>query len=503
MTHFSPKLRNVVVATAVSFLFAFGLFASSAAAVSAGPPTTSPPNADGTHTHPDPHAEPHPNEHAYGKVDPPPAPTPPPTPAPTPPPTPTPAPTPGTTATPGVTPTVTQTPAKKTAATVPVPPRAGELPTLPLAEPVPVPVPVIAQPSDTHDPFTVTEVPDRSAPGTPSVLSHGMITLSDIISNPLIAATAGFLGIALVMLVLVANEFVGEALSHQYALLAGFLRRRRRLAAWSDRVSTLILAHPVVSSIALIGATSSIFTLVDPSLGLDLVSLRLWLSCAVAIILINYVSILITGIVTTRIWGVHTMVRIMPWGLAVAVVGVILSRVLNVSPGFLVGAILGIAAVSQASARLVARVVQTRAVVVLAVSVSAWLLLELVPVFAVDDPRAFWSALATDSLVATSAAGLTALVVGLLPLSLLEGGELYHYSRREWAITFGAAALAFCLIEIPSAADWLDIGNSLTTWTVIAACAIGIAAAVYVISWRLNRRVAIDAPEERREKVSH
>lgn len=453
MTHVPARPRAIGAVVLLALLIVIGLLTASPAAAE--------------HGQPNPHATDHPNDNAYGKST---------------------APKTGTTngGTSKVAPSKTPTP---TATASP----GTDLDTLAFHEGR------ATRHTSSGSTAPVREL-DRSEPGSPSVLGSGVVTIADLIEHPEVAATAGFFGVALVMLVFITTEFLGEALAHQYSLFAGFLRRKRKLAVWSDRVAAWISAHPAVSAVCLVAATSSVFTLVDPSLGLDLVSLRMWLSCAAAIIVINYLSILLTGYVTTRVWGVHTIVRIMPWGLAVAVVAVGVSRVLNVSPGFLVGAILGISALGEPGGRLVSRVVQTRTAVVLVIAITAWLLVGLVPTLAPEDPRAFWTQLATESLVAIAAAGLTAILVGLLPFSLLEGGELYRYSRKEWAITFGVTALAFCIIEVPAAANLLAVDNSLGTWIIVAVCILVIAGAVYLLSLRVEGRHR-SVPEREKEEV--
>ena len=450
MSHVPAQPRAIGAVVLLLLSLALGLLAASPAAAG--------------DAQPNPHATDHPNENAFGKSVAPAAPA-----------APAPAPASGG--------TVDLTPSPIPSPTV-TPGALGELSTLALVTDRP-----LGRRAAHMAPSAPPVVePSRDEPGTPSTLGSHVVTLADLVRHPEVPATAGFLGVALVMLVFVTTEFLGEALAHQYSLFAGFLRRQRKLAHWSDRVADWIVAHRGVSAVALVAATSSVFTLVDPSLGLDLVSLRMWLSCAVAIIVINYLSILATDYVSGRLWNVHTVVRVMPWGLAVAVVAVGLSRVLNISPGFLVGAILGISALGEPGGRLVSRVVQTRTAVVLVIAVGAWLLVGAMPALDPRDSRAFWSQLTTESLVAISAAGLTAILVSLLPFSLLEGGELYRYSRREWAVTFGVTALAFCVIEVPAAANLLAVDNSLGTWIIVAACILVIAGAVYLLSLRVTGR---------------
>ena len=320
--------------------------------------------------------------------------------------------------------------------------------------------------------------------GAPPVLASGLISPIEILSNPLVTATAGSVGLALVLLVFVPAEFFGEALAGHYRTFAGAVGRRRGIGEFLSRVAAWIATHRILTSVLLVLATSAVFSFVDPNFGADLTSMRLIMSCAISILLVNFVSAGITELVAGRLWQIPTRLTVMPWGLLAAILGVISSRVLNFAPGFLLGSIIGVSIVGEVTKRLEARVVVLWSTVVWSIAVGAWLLGGLVPVLPVDHPMAFLAALAGDALAATTAAGLTAVVVALLPIALFDGGELFAYSKVQWAIAFGIAVASFSLVIVPSAGNWLELGEGLRNWLILTVSFIVLAIIVYLFARR-------------------
>lgn len=328
--------------------------------------------------------------------------------------------------------------------------------------------------------------PHRSQPGAVSALGIGLVSPAEILGDPVALATAGSLGLALVLLVLVPAEFFGEALASHYGSMGSFFTRRQKLKRALERAAAWIESNRFLAGGALVLVTSVVFCFVDPGFGLDLTSLRLLLSCAASILLVNFLSAGITERVAEKAWKVPTRLEVMPWGLAIAIVGVVASRLLSFSPGFLIGSIIGVSVVGAVSKKLEMRVILLWSAVVWVVAMLAWALAPLVPTLPATHPASFFTALMSDSLTATAAAGLTALVVALLPIALFDGGELFKHSKLRWAIAFGIAVASFSIVVLPSASNWLGLGDGLVTWLLLTLAFIAIAVVVYLLALRRN-----------------
>jgi hypothetical protein len=327
---------------------------------------------------------------------------------------------------------------------------------------------------------------NRQQPGAPSALSTPLVQPIAMLSDPLALATAGSLGLALVLLVLVPAEFFGEALANHYGAFAGFFSRRKRLTTFVEDLGTWIEENRFWAGAALIAVTSVVFCFVDPGFGFDLTSLRLLLACAGSILLVNFLSSGVTERIAEKAWKVPTRLEVMPWGLAIAIVGVIASRLLNFSPGFLIGSIIGVSVVAEVGRKLEARVIITWCTSVWAIAMASWVLAPLVPSLPEQHPASFFTALLGDTLTATAAGGLTALLVALLPIALFDGGELFRYSKLRWAIAFGIAVASFSIVVLPSASNWLGLGDGLLTWLLLTLGFITLAIVAYLVAVRKN-----------------
>jgi hypothetical protein len=151
-----------------------------------------------------------------------------------------------------------------------------------------------------------------------------------------------------------------------------------------------------------------------------------------------------------------------PLGILLAVVGVLLSRIIEFSPGFLIGLVLGITVLSTTSAAQRAKVTLVQAGVVFGLSMLGWAAYSILS--ATTSPDSFATALAFETTAAITAEGLTALVVGMLPFKLLDGSEVAAYSRWLWAAVYAFIAGAWILVVLPSA--WTEQTGSI--WTTVA-----------------------------------
>lgn len=359
----------------------------------------------------------------------------------------------------------------------------------------PIHVVVVGPATSPESPTAAGDAQDASSrndPGAASALTKAIAPPLDILTNPLIVVTAGALGLALVLLVVVPGEFFGEAIASQYSVLGGFFARRRRLRSAAASLRHWVDTHRTIAGAILIAVTSLVFCFVDPGFGFDLTSLRLLFSCAVSILIVNFASAGITELIAERTWGVPTRLTVMPWGLLIAVIGVLVSRLIDFSPGFLIGSIIGVSIVGEVAAKLEARVILLWSGSLWALAMAAWVATGPVHALVTREPNSFWAALLDDSLVATASAGMTALIVALLPIALFDGGALYRYSKLRWSIAFGVSVASFAIVVLPDAANWIYVGSGLGQWLIASSIFIAVAIGAYLYFVRRSRRVSAE-----------
>ncbi len=304
---------------------------------------------------------------------------------------------------------------------------------------------------------------DRDDPVAPNTLSRSLPTLGDILGNPLVLAAAAGSSLALLLLVAFPAELLNSTLDENYERIFGRIRRPK--LPWLERLRNRLRRAPVVGGLALTTLAALVLSFSDPRFGFDLVSLRLFLACAIGMFVLGYVANVVTSVILRRRWSIASVIELQPFGLLVALAGVVLSRLLDFAPGLLVGLVLGLSLSASAKLRDEARYVLTWAGVVLGLAIAGWLAYSIVD--GVVAPDAFGGALLDDTLVAVATEGISGLVIGLLPIGFLDGRSLYRHSRMQWLGTYLVALVAFFVVVVPSGALWGDIRGPFWIWLAV------------------------------------
>jgi hypothetical protein len=327
---------------------------------------------------------------------------------------------------------------------------------------------------------------DRSNPAAPSALTDSIAPLRLVIDNPVTIAIAGGLALALLFLVALPTELLNSSLSSNSSRLGRvygtFDRAMTRAQDWLIRVTR----SRAVAAAALVVIVAIIYGFVDPGFGFDLVSLRLVLSLGIAFFILSFVASWISGIIIRRAWGAIGVVAMQPTIILFAVIGVIVARILEFSPGFLVGVAIGLELL-QASKQVTARAVFVQIGVVTGLALAAWVVYS---VFTPGDD--FVGMLVDDTMVAVTAEGLTGALIAVFPLKFLDGRELWEVSKRLWAAAFLLVAVAFALLVLPTAVEGTDVAD-YGVWLLVFAVFGAVSLAVWVIFVRAEKRAAVSA----------
>jgi hypothetical protein len=315
---------------------------------------------------------------------------------------------------------------------------------------------------------------ERDDPAAASSLTHSIGTLGELFSNPVVVGAAAAAGLALLLLVAFPAELLNSTISEQYRRFARHLPRLR--GGWLRRFAAWLGRAPLLGGLGVTIAAAVIFGFADPGFGFDVTSLRLVLSCAIALFIVGYLASSIAGVIIRRRWALSTTMELKPLGLILAVIGVVMSRILDFSPGFMLGLILGISLVGSTTVaeRAKATLVQAGAVFVLAM--LGWVGYSILS--ATTAPDSFGSALAFDTMVAVTTEGLTALFIGMLPFRFLDGQSVFAFSRVIWAASFVLSAVAFLLVVLPT--SWGQVTGSLWLWVSVVGGFAVVALGIYL-----------------------
>ena len=297
---------------------------------------------------------------------------------------------------------------------------------------------------------------ERANAASPSAISNSIPTIDRIFRTPLLPVLSGGLALAILLLVAFPAELLNSTLASNtrrpgrwYAAIENGVDRATDWFVSVTRTRALAAAVLVV-------LTSLFFGFVDPDCGFDPVSVRMTVSLAIGLFIVTYVSSWISGAIIRRVWQIETRVSLQPAALVFAVIGVIVARVLEFSPGFLTGLPHRSRHRSRPGTRVGAphrvRAILTNIGVIVGLSVLAWVGFSIISAVMTGEPTAV-GLLVSDALVATTAEGLTAAPAALLPLGFLDGHGVFRRSKLLGAGSFAAVATVFSLIVLPTAAD--------------------------------------------------
>lgn len=332
---------------------------------------------------------------------------------------------------------------------------------------------------------------DRTQPAAPNTLSQSLPTLQDVVGNPIVLAAATGSSLALLFLVALPAELLNSTLDENYERIFGRIRRPK--LPWLDRLRNRLRRTPVVGGLALTTLAALVLSFSDPRFGFDLTSLRLFLACAIGMFVLGWVASVITGAILKRRWSIASVIELQPFGLLIALAGVVLSRLLDFAPGLLIGLVLGLSLSASAKLRDEARYVLTWAGVVLGLSIVGWLGYSFFS--GVVAPDTFGGALVDDTFVAVATEGISGLVIGLLPIGFLDGRSLYRHSRLQWLGTYLVALVAFFAIVVPSGALWGDIQGPFWIWLAVLLAFAALCVGVY-LWFRAHPEAESESPDD-------
>lgn len=260
-----------------------------------------------------------------------------------------------------------------------------------------------------------------------------------------IATNIVFAGVTLWVLFssVLLNQVLQDNRSFIDAKTARIARPIRRLG----RRPSAVAGHgaTVVTMLAVLGITGLVYEFLNPEFGLNRGSLLLFLSSVLGVGILTYVCSGLEAAVTRRGHGIAAAVRPFPAAIAVSVVAVALSRLVNLQPGVVYGfvASAAITGPGQVEGRKQGAITVFPVVAALALSVVALAIVE--PIRANEQAAAsFLGQLAIGAGIIIFIGGIEGVAFNMIPLAVTDGGKLFAWRKPVWAgIALVAAFLAW------------------------------------------------------------
>jgi hypothetical protein len=319
--------------------------------------------------------------------------------------------------------------------------------------------PGVAGPPTTKAPsglgLKAAAAPIASSIGTPGEVFHSM-------GHNLVNAG---ITVAVLLFITFPATIFNNTFSSNYGeillMIASFRRRVRRAFGLKDRVLVAAPSNlPAVKEnadepgrtgrlgfLGVLVLGSILGGLLDPKFGLNRQSATdlgaTFVSFAIGALFSWYI---------TKVFRQHhkyptsTYLRALPFGLAVAVLCVLISRFTHFEPGYLYGVVVGIAFAESLEERHNAHLTVISTFSTLAVALIAWFIWVPVNHIALNHVGNVPIGLVDDVLGSIFVGGLVGTVVGLMPLSMMPGGTLLRWRKDVWVVVFFIAV--FLLVEI-------------------------------------------------------
>lgn len=329
-----------------------------------------------------------------------------------------------------------------------------------------VPPSVETQPAPTADKPAAAPAETASPTIAPNILTRALGTIGDVLSHPGKVGSALAIGLVLIIFATLPAHLLNATIAEQYERFVRRIPKPKKAPHWFAAMVAWFVREPAVGALSIIVVTALLFGFADPNFGFTLASLRLFLACAIALFFVGFLANTATRVVMKRQWNVDVRISVRPLGLVMTVVGVVLSRFLHFSPGFLVGLILGLSIANKAAQSEAWKAVLIRSLLVLGMGLGAWVAYSALASEPLRE-ETFGSALLSETLVAITTEGLVALVVVLLPFRFLEGERLYQRSRALWAGVYLVSIVSFFVAVVSWDGNWQVLGNSFWLWLVV------------------------------------
>ena len=239
----------------------------------------------------------------------------------------------------------------------------------------------------------------------------------------------------------------------------------------SDRTRTFVICT-VLAGVVL--------GFLSPDFGMNGSSAVLVAGFSVALVIMSLGFSLPAAFAIHRRTGEWGKPNFLPGSLAISVVLVVLSRMLEFQPGYFYGAMAGLAFASALSARDVGRITAENWLFALVLSMGAWALHAPVAE-AASQPDAGWFVIALETcLVLIFLWGIESLAVAMLPMRFLDGRKIIDWNRPMWSVLmFLGVFAAFHVLFSPEsgyiAQSWGDAGiGVMTLFVVFGAISVGL-----------------------------
>jgi hypothetical protein len=211
-------------------------------------------------------------------------------------------------------------------------------------------------------------------------------------------------------------------------------------------------------------AASLISSFVNPSLGLNPASLRVFLSILVSFLLDAVAGwFLLILFVRRAMPSATARFHFAPASLVIVLVAVLFTRITGFAPGIVFGLVAGVAFGAIAATADKARHTMISLGYSFVLAIIGWAGYSAIAETAGAHPAA-WIVFVQETLSSMAIGGLAALPIVLVPVRGMAGHVIWSWNRWIWGSSYVVGLFGFFVVLMPKPFSWATVGLSVWTW---------------------------------------
>ncbi|MEP6479617.1 MAG: FGLLP motif-containing membrane protein, partial [Rhodoglobus sp.] len=299
---------------------------------------------------------------------------------------------------------------------------------------------------------------------SPTSFSHTLKTVQGIpaLLTPVALGITGLVASAFLLLVAFPTELLQSTITENYERVFGWLEPIKRRFARAKAAVARVKINPWLGGTLLVAIAAVILGFSDPGFGFNGASVRLWVALMISLVVMNVAVSAIVMAVSKRRFSIAGALEPLPAALILVAVSVLVSRLLDIQPGFLFAAVLGVAFAGELRKKADGQLALLGVGLTLVIGLAAWALYSALE--GDGTGSGFWYLLGQESLAAITVEALATMCISLLPLEFLDGRPIFAWSKVAWALTYIVALVVFVVVVLPLAGNWGEASAPLLGW---------------------------------------
>ena len=318
-----------------------------------------------------------------------------------------------------------------------------------------------------------------------------LVSITHISKKAKDLARSALVGALFLLIVVFPAELFNSTLEANYDEIKGWFGPLNTAA---DRVGRMASGVPPIVAFALYAVIGSLIGgLLDPKFGADAASAALVVGLLVSFVAITLGFAYVERRYMRTRYNDPGRLSVLPGTIAIGAVCVLVSRLAGFQPGYLYGLLAGFVFIRELDRGEAGRVTARSALVVLAVSLAAWIVWTPFGHMAAHAHPGIFVLIVDAALAGIFVAGIESLVFGLVPLRFLEGEKLFGWNRLAWVGVYALGMFAFVHVLLHPGVAYQESPSGHAF--VVALVLFVLFGGVSVALWAYFRRRTPAAPE--------